>query len=122
MEVRDNPKYYEKKRNKLHNNLNEAITIAANDAGITVEEAYAFMISFGEAGDNKKELNTDKDYFIKHLNNIIEAYKAQLNDLDTTDVDSIGTHKFLSGKIAGLKDAIDAIQKYDNWANNDDIV
>lgn len=122
MEVRDNPKkYYKEEREVLYNELNDAVTIAAEQAGITAEEAYAFIISFGEVKD-RKELISDKDNIIKHLNNIIEAYKVQLHEVDTTNEDSIGTHKFIAGKIAGIKDAINTLQKYHNWATNDDIV
>jgi hypothetical protein len=123
MDVRDNPKkYYEEERSKLYIDINDVVTKAANDADITLEQGYAFMLSFTENSSKKDETFKDKERILIHLNNILDAYNAQLEDLDTTDEDSISKHKYISGKIEGMKDAIKSIELYNKWVEDDSIV
>ena len=98
------------RRNKLYNDVNDAICKAANEAGITPEQAYNFMLAFADTKEDNNSFR-DKNSIIKYLNEIIKGYDTARRYLDTTDIHSVETHKFLSGKILGIKDAIKAIEE-----------
>jgi len=101
-------------KNNLFCDLNKAITEAAENAGITKDQAYTFMIEFGEVIiGNKNGTITDVDNILKELKEVYKAYEVELNNLDTKTEESIGRHKFLSGKLKGIDEAINIIANYE---------
>lgn len=104
-----------KSKNKDYSNLNDAITKAADNTGITKEQAYTFMMEFGEvvAGD-KNSSPTDVDIILEKLRTMYLKYDKELKNIDTSKEESVGRHKFLSGKLQGIYEAIKIITTYND--------
>lgn len=117
----DNLKGMNNDNEKLFNEVNDTIIRAANEVGISTEQAYNFILAFADAKENVERSFRDTDIVINKLNDLKEKYKEELNNLPTWKEESIGTHRFLRGLIQGIEQSIKIIENNVEWMDTNKV-